>query len=252
MYQDCKSNRESPVILITGGAKRIGAYIVKSLHQNGYRVIIHYCYAEEAAKNLCHSLNALKPNSAAIFQADFNDFSQIDECIRFAQTVWQRLDGVINNGSSFFPTRVGETSLADWQQLMNSNLMAPYFLIQAAIPSLLKSPLSQVINIIDIHGERPLKDFAVYSIAKAGLVMLTKSLAKELGPKIRVNGISPGVTLWPEKQKLSLEEKKALIERAVLKRLTRLEDISETVLYLFRQFSMTGEILHLDCGRLLK
>lgn len=239
------------IALITGGAHRIGAHIVRTLHANHYRVIIHYRHAKDQALELCQTLNAQQADSAAIVQADFDDFAQTTECATKAYQVWQGLDVIINNASSFFPTTVGSTTLHEWQQLMNSNLLAPYFLVQAALPYL-QANQGQVINIVDIHAERPLKDYAVYSIAKAGLLMLTKALACELGPDIRVNAIAPGITLWPENQTTTLAQQEELISRSVLNKISDVEDITRTVLFLLQQGSMTGEVIHVDCGRLLK
>lgn len=253
MVSDKMSNQEQPVVLVTGGALRLGAKIVLALHQRGYRLIIHYRLSQTAASQLCEQLNSIRPHSAAMVQADFDQFSQIAICIEQAFSVWQRLDGIINNASSFFPTVVGETTFQQWQQLLNSNLMAPYFLVQAALPYLqMRKAQTQVINIVDVHGERPLKGYGVYSIAKAGLMMLTKTLAKELGPQILVNAIAPGITLWPVEQDLPSEKRQQLVERTVLKHSVHSEDIVNAILFLLNQSSITGEVIHIDCGRLLK
>lgn len=244
-----KSNSNDPVALITGGARRIGAAIAQALHAVQYRVLIHYRHSYQEAAQLCAQLNTVRADSAAMVQADFAEFATLEPCIQAVVAQWGRLDVIVNNASSFFPTTVGETTLEQWQQLMASNLLAPYFLVQAALPALLVSQ-GRVINITDIHGERPLKGYAVYSAAKAGLMMLTKALARELGPTIQVNAIAPGPTLWAEHQTKAMQP--AVVARSVLKRMTAVEDITRAVLFLLQQTSMTGEIIHLDCGRLLK
>jgi pteridine reductase len=245
------SNIDEPVALITGGAIRLGAKIVRALHEAGYRVIIHYRSSHEAAKQLQDELNVLRKDSAALIQADFDQFSHIERCAETATATWQRLDVIINNASSFFPTEIGKTTLSEWQQLLNSNLMAPYFLVQSVLPYLQRSN-GRIINIADIHGKKPLKGYGVYSIAKAGLIMLTKVLARELGPKIQVNAIAPSITLWSEQQALSKAKREELIDRTVLKHITDSDDIIHALFFLLGQNSMTGQTLKIDCGLSLK
>jgi pteridine reductase len=241
------SHSEAPVALITGAARRIGAVIAQNLHQSGYRVIIHYNQSQQAALDLAKSLNQRHANSAQVLRADLNQFDSLDDLIDQSAQLWGRLDVLINNASSFFPTPVGETTEAHWQDLINTNLKAPYFLAQAA-SNYLKRSQGCIINIADIHGERPLKNYPVYSIAKAGLIMLTQALARELAPEIRVNAIAPGVTLLPEKS-LHEELVMQLTEKNPLKHFANPEDIAQAVLFFIQQQSITGQTLNIDGGR---
>ena len=241
---------DCPVALITGGARRIGAVIAQSLHQAGYQVIIHYHHSETDARALAHSLNQRRAHSAAIISADLNQFAELESLITQARRQWGRLDVLVNNASSFFPTPVGATTAAQWQDLINTNLTAPYFLAQAAAEYLAQQQ-GCMINIADIHGERPLKGYPVYSIAKAGLIMLTKALARELAPHVRVNAIAPGIALLPEKP-LSENLITELKAKTLLKRFAQPQDIAHAVLFLLLQSAMTGEILHIDAGRSLR
>lgn len=240
----------SPVALITGGARRIGAVIVESLHRAGYRVVIHYHQSKDQALALADRLNKLHENSAVAVSADLNQFAALELLIKQTQQTWQRLDILINNASSFFPTPVGSTSEDQWHDLMNTNLKAPYFLAQNAAPYL-SAHQGCIINIADIHGERPLKGYPVYSIAKAGLVMLTKTLARELAPQIRVNAIAPGVTLLSEKL-TEVDFIDQLREKTLLKRFAEPKDIAQAVLFLIQQNAITGQTLNIDCGRSIR
>jgi len=246
-----KSNSETQVALITGAARRIGAAIARCLHQHGFNVVIHYYRSEEEALSLTEELNKKRPNSAVAIAACLDFMDQIDELADKATQHWGRLDLIINNASRYFATRVGETSTQSWHELMNSNLMAPYFLVQKCLP-FLKASKGAVINIIDIHGQKPLKNYVVYSTAKAGLAMLTKALAKELGPEIRVNGVAPGPTLWPE-GKNSIDEalQAKLIAKTALKRQGEAQDVALTVLFLAQHSFLTGQIINVDSGRIL-
>ena len=246
-----KSNSNAPVALITGAARRIGAAIASCLHAHGYRVIIHYYRSEAEALGLAKKLNEIRPNSAIALPACLDFMDQLNELAEKACAHWQRLDLLVNNASRYFATRVGETSTQSWHELMNSNLMAPYFLVQQTLPYLKKSQGS-VINVIDIHGQKPLKNYAVYSVAKAGLAMLTKALAKELGPDIRVNGVAPGPTLWPEGKNSVDEDLQArLIAKTALKRQGEAGDVALTILFLAQQSFLTGQIINVDSGRVL-
>lgn len=246
-----KSNEQTPVVLVTGGARRLGKELVKALHAANYRVIIHYRFSKGDAEALCQDLNHLRENSAALVEANFVEISEIIACGEKAAAIWGRIDVVINNASSFFPTKVGETTPAQWQELLNSNVMAPYFLVQSVLP-FLQSQQSHVINIADIHGQKPLKGYAVYSTAKAALIMLTKALARELGPLIQVNAIAPGIILWSDDHPPSLADRKNLTNRTVLKKIASVKDIIQTIFFLLSQSSITGEVINVDCGRLLK
>lgn len=246
-----KSNTEAPVALVTGAARRIGAAIVESLHTHGYRVIIHYYRSEAEALALAEKLNNKRPDSAVAIAACLDFMDQINDLAEKSCSQWQRLDLLVNNASRYFATRVGETALQSWHELMNSNLMAPYFLVQKTLPYLKKSQ-GAIINVIDIHGQKPLKNYVVYSVAKAGLSMLTKALAKELGPEVRVNGVAPGPTLWPE-GKNSIDEnlQARLIAKTALKRRGEAADVAQTVLFLAQQSFLTGQIINVDSGRVL-
>lgn len=239
-----------PVVLITGGAKRIGAIIAKTLHQNGYNILIHYRKSAEAANSLVAELNTTRPHSANCLQADFNHFNELKDLIQQAYQLWQRLDVLVNNASDFFPTVVSdEISEQSWELLMNSNLKGPYFLSLYA-SSYLKQQQGCIVNITDIHGQKPLKNYSVYSIAKAGLTMLTKALAKDLAPEIRVNAVAPGPTIWPENTSiLSDKQKNKILEKTALKKLVNPQQIATTVLFFCQQTAITGQVLNVDCGR---
>jgi len=191
------SNLQGKTVLITGAARRIGAVVAKTLHQAGADIVIHYRNSSEAAKLLVAELNKERGNSAFTIQADLCQFETFDELIAQVISFTGRLDVLINNASSFYSTPVGSVTEKQWDDLHCSNLKAPFFLSQAAT-SELKNRQGCIVNMVDIHGMRPLKGYPVYSSAKAGLIMLTQSLAKELAPEIRVNGIAPGIIMWPE------------------------------------------------------
>jgi pteridine reductase len=236
------------VVLITGGARRVGAEIVRVLHGTGASVLIHYRNSADAAHALASELNGIRPNSIAIQSADLVDPDAADQLVRAALREFGRLDILINNASTFYPTAVGETTSAQWDDLMGSNLKAPFFLSQAAAPSL-RTQSGLILNIIDIHALRPLKRHPVYSIAKAGLAMLTRSLARELGPDIRVNGIAPGPVLWPEHH-MEDDLKREIIAKTALKRHGAPRDIAATALFLAKDAPyITGQIIAVDGGR---
>lgn len=234
--------------LITGGAKRVGAVTSRTLHQAGYNVIIHCRLSRQAADTLAAELNDERADSAAVIQGDLNIASVYDHIIEQAFQRWQRLDVLVNNASSFFSTPVGSITLDDWDNLVNSNMKAPLFLAQAAAPYL-KQSHGNIINMVDVHAQRPMKEHPVYCAAKAGLAMLTMSLAKELGPEIRVNGIAPGAILWPEND-MPEHTKKLILERTSLKRPGEPIDIAKTILFLVRDADyITGQIIAVDGGR---
>ncbi|MCK5395272.1 MAG: pteridine reductase [Gammaproteobacteria bacterium] len=242
------NNATAKTALITGGSKRIGAAISRLLHQAGYNVIIHYRLSEQAANELAKELNALRADSAKVIQGDLNSETIYNRLIEQAYQCWNRLDVLINNASSFYPTPVGSITMDDWHNLINSNMKAPLFLAQAAAPYL-KQTQGNIINMIDVHGQRPMKDHPVYCAAKAGLGMLTMSLAKDLGPDIRVNGVSPGAILWPEND-ISDHTKKLILKRTSLKRPGEPLDIAKTILFLIRDANyITGQIISVDGGR---
>ena len=236
------------VALITGAAKRIGAAISRRLHEHGANVAIHYRDSSDEANALCDELNATRLDSAMPLRADLSDTNAFPELIN-SITKWHgQLDILINNASSFYPTPTGQISDADWDNLIGTNLKAPLFLAQAALAPL-RSSRGVIVNIVDIHAQRPLRNHAVYGAAKAGLAMLTRSLARDLAPDIRVNGVSPGAILWPETD-LSDAAKKSILGQIPLGRTGEPEDIAGCVLYLVRDaIYVTGQIIAVDGGR---
>jgi pteridine reductase len=245
------TNSNNPVALITGAARRIGADITRNLHFQNYNVVIHYHRSSSEAIALAKELNSLRPASAICIHGDLLNTVLLNDLIHEAVQVWQRLDALINNASTFYPTPIGETTEVQWGDLIGSNLKAPFFLTQAAAPYL-RQYKGSVVNIIDIHAKKPMMDHSVYSIAKAGLAMLTKSLALELGPEIRVNGVSPGVNIWPEgENQIRLEKQKKMIAKIPLKRVGVPQDIADAVGFLLAHDYITGQIIAVDGGRSL-
>lgn len=236
------------MVLITGGARRVGAVIARTLHGAGARVLIHYHRSSEEAHALAAELNARRAHSAIVFAADLLDASLAPAIVGAAMAAFGRLDVLINNASTFYPTPVGGITPEQWDDLLGSNLKAPLFLSQAAAPHL-RTARGLILNLIDIHALRPLKGHPVYSAAKAGLAMLTKSLARELGPEIRVNGIAPGPVLWPE-QPMEDALKREIIGKTALKRHGTPQDIARTALFLAKDAPyITGQIIAVDGGR---
>lgn len=234
--------------LITGAARRIGAAIAATLHAAGANVAIHCRGSMPAAEELSATLNRLRADSAQVFPADLLA-SGAPETLVASVVKWAgRLDVLVNNASSFYPTPVGSITEEQWDDLIGSNLKAPLFLSQAAKPHL-KAQRGVIINIVDIHGQRPLRNHPVYGTAKAGLAMLTRSLAKDLAPEIRVNGISPGAILWPE-DGMSRETRDLILRQIPLARTGSPQDVADGVLYLARDAHyVTGQILAIDGGR---
>ena len=238
------------VVLVTGASHRIGATIVRLLHAEGMNVILHYRHSREAAQAIQQELNAIRDESVILIQADLHETAKINEMVREAVKGWGRIDAIINNASSFYPTPIGKIDERVWDDLIGSNLKAPLFLCQAAAPYL-KQQQGNIVNIVDIHADRPLKEHTVYSIAKAGLVMLTKSMARELGPDVRVNAVAPGAILWPEND-IDDVTKKRILSGTVLKRQGSPDDIARAVRFLIKEANyMSGQILTVDGGRTL-
>ncbi len=236
------------MLLITGGARRVGAQIARTLHSAGANVLLHYRTSEAAAKALAAELNQSRPASVAIHGADLHTAEAPAALVAAALREFGRIDILINNASAFYPTPVGEISAAQWDDLFGSNVKAPFFLSQAAVPSLRES-CGLIINIVDIHGLRPLKGHPVYSAAKAALAMLTRALAQELGPQIRVNGIAPGPILWPEGP-MDEALKQEIIAKTALKRHGSPRDVARTALFLAQDAPyITGQIIAVDGGR---
>lgn len=235
-------------VLITGAAKRLGSAIARRLHAAGASIVIHYRNSTAQAQRFVAELEALRPGSTAAVSVDLLDLAQLPRLVDAALERFGRLDILVNNASSFYPTPVGTITPQQWDDLFGTNLRAPLFLTQAAVPAL-RETRGLVINMVDIHGERPLKAHPVYSAAKAGLVMLTRSLARELGPEIRVNGIAPGPVMWPERE-MDSSLKDEIIAKTALKRSGSPEDIARTA-YFFAVDApyVTGQVLAVDGGR---
>lgn len=241
-------NLSGKVALVTGAAKRIGATICRHLHADGADIVIHYRGSADDANALRDELNSERNESAVTLQADLADSAAIDDLVATASKWRNSLDILVNNASSFYPTPIGEITEASWDDLVGTNLKAPLFLSQAAAP-LLREARGAIINIVDIHSQRPLRDHAVYGSAKAGLAMLTRALAKDLAPEIRVNGVSPGAIMWPEAG-LSDAAKQNILDQVPLGRVGDADDIAGCVLYLVRNASyVTGQIIAVDGGR---
>jgi pteridine reductase len=234
-------------ILITGAAKRIGAAMARGLHGANMDVIIHYNTSSSEAKELTSELNAIRPDSAYPLAADLLDTDKIESFINQAWSFKQRLDVLINNASVFYPTPIDEISATQWEFMFGLNLKAPLFLSTIASSHLAKNN-GCIINLADVHAERPLKNYSLYSMSKAGLAMQTKALAKELGPKIRVNAISPGAILWPEN--IDDKTKQTILDRTILKKQGEVADIVNASYFLIENADyMTGQILTIDGGR---
>lgn len=239
------------VVFITGAARRVGAQIARAVHAHNASVVIHYRHSAQSAEALCSELNAGRPGSAAAIQGDLNIGADLPGLAQQAVECFGRVDALVNNASSFYPTPVGESTLAQWDDLMGSNLRAPFFLSQALAGELGKNA-GCIVNMVDIHASRPLKEHPIYCAAKAGLVMLTQSLAKELGPHIRVNGIAPGPVMWPENQ-TDDSAKEKIIEGTLLKRPGSPQDVANTAVFLIRDATYTtGQIIAVDGGRSLR
>ncbi len=245
-----KPTLDGKVVLITGAAHRIGATTASTLHAAGANIVLHYRSSKEGAEALQQALNAVRDDSVILLQGDLLDTASLPTLVEEAYAAWGRLDVLINNASTFYPTPMGTVTEAHWHDLMGANLKAPFFLAQAAAAHL-KTERGCIVNIVDIHADRPLKAHPVYSMAKAGLVMMTKSLACELGPEVRVNAIAPGAILWPEND-MDDSTKARIIERTFLKRQGSPQDIARAALFLIRDADYTsGQILNVDGGRSL-
>ena len=240
----------APVVLVTGAARRVGAEIVRSLHEAGARVAIHYHSSAAAANDLAARLNAARADSAATFAADLLDIAALPRLVEGVVAHFGRLDALVNNASSFYATKVGAVDTAAWDDLIGSNLKAPLFLSQAAAAQLDRAG-GCIVNITDIHAERPLKGYPVYCAAKAGLLGLTRALALELGPRVRVNAVAPGPIEWPQgTNDFPPEARTAIIAHTLLKRVGSPADIAQAVKYLiFDAPYVTGQVINVDGGR---
>lgn len=239
----------SPVVLVTGAARRVGAAIAREFHEAGARVVIHYGRSRQEAEYLVAELNGGRAASAAAVQGDLAAAPVAAQVMAATLGAFGRLDVLVNNASSFFPTPLGEIGPTAWDDLMGSNLKGPFFLSQAAAPHLRASG-GAIVNITDIHGERPLKGFPVYCAAKAGLIGLTRALAIELAPAVRVNAVSPGPIEWPVHEDFPAAERAAIIDHTLLKRIGEPRDIARVVRFLALEAPyVTGQIINVDGGR---
>ena len=240
---------QGKVVLITGGAKRVGAATCRRLHSAGANLMLHYRVSAGEARLLQAELNHQRKDSVALIQADLLDTAKLPARVEQTLQSFGRLDALVNNASSFFQTPVGEITAAAWEDLIGANLRAPLFLSQAAAPALKKAQ-GAIVNITDIHAERPLKNYVVYSIAKAGLVGLTRSLARELAPEVRVNAVAPGPILWPDDESFDELSRQRIISHTPLKREGTPEDIAKAVHFLLAEATyVTGETINVDGGR---
>jgi len=238
------------VALVTGAARRIGAEIVRHLHQAGLHIVLHYRNSDKEARLLAQELNQVRSDTVKLVRGDISKAKQVNNIISAAIEQFGRLDVLVNNASGFYPTVIGEITENDWETLIGSNLKGPLFLAQAAADELQRNQ-GCIVNIVDIHADRPLKNYPVYSIAKAGLAMLTKSLARELAPEVRVNAVSPGAILWPEAPHHTAQHQD-IIQRTALKREGEPSDIARTVEFLVNNAPyITGQIIAVDGGRTL-
>lgn len=247
------STKSSPAFdgqwaLVTGAGRRIGACIARTLHEHGMNIAIHYRGSARDADQLAAELNGSRDGSAITVQADLLDTARLTELVDEVVAQTGRLDLLVNNASTFYPTPLDEVTEDNWNDLLGTNLKAPLFLAKAAAPHLEKSN-GNIINIVDIHAQRPLSNHPVYGPAKAGLAMLTRSLAKDLAPAVRVNGVSPGAILWPE-DGMTEKVEQAIIKQVPLKRTGEPDDIAKTVLFLVKDAHyITGQIIAVDGGR---
>ena len=239
---------EDKVALITGGSRRIGAATARMLHGAGMRLVIHYRDSADSAKALRQELCEKRPDSVTLIRGNLEEIAKVKNLVREAAATMDGLDVLINNASRFFPTPISAATEDQWDSLMNTNLKAPFFLSQAAAPYLAKAG-GCIINITDIYAERPLDDHPIYNATKAGLVAMTRSLARDLGPDVRVNGVAPGAILWPEAGMDELS-KQRLISRIPLRQAGDPRDIARTILFLVADAPyITGQIINVDGGR---
>ncbi len=239
-----------PVALITGGARRIGAAIAETLHDAGFNVVVHFRSSRPAALALRRRLEARRPDSVRLIAADLASVNAVEALVAEAVGGWGRLDVVVNNASAFYPTPLGEASEAQWEELLASNLKAPFFLSQAAFPQL-RLRGGCIVNITDVYGLRPRPGYPVYSVAKAGLTALTRALALEMAPDVRVNAVAPGAILWPERP-VAEADRQALLDAVPLRRMGTEADVTRAVRYLVCDAPyVTGQVIAVDGGRSL-
>lgn len=244
------STHSRPVALITGASRRVGAVVARTLHAAGYDLALHYRHSSDAAEALAKDLEQQRAHSTLLLQADLANLSALPSLIEKLLAHFGRLDALINNASAFYATPLGSATPTQWNELFASNAQAPFFLTQAAIPAL-REARGGIVNMLDIYAERPLAGYTLYCMAKASLAAMTRSLALELGPGIRVNGIAPGAVLWPAGGKGDKEQNE-LLSRTPLKRAGAPEDVASAILWLLRDAHYTtGQVIHVDGGRML-
>jgi pteridine reductase len=244
-----KSAADAPVVLVTGAAKRVGAAIVKRLHREGWRVAIHYRASADAAHALAATLNATRPDSAMTLQADLLETTALDALVQQVIAQFGRLDALVNNASTFYPTTLLEFTESDWRTLIGSNLKVPLGLSQAAARHLIATR-GCIVNITDIHAERPMPGYLLYNVAKSGLRGLTLALARDLAPQVRVNAVAPGPIEWPDDGQIAPEERARILDQVPLKREGGAEQIAEAVKYLVCDATfVTGQTINVDGGR---
>lgn len=243
------ATHDRPVALVTGAARRVGAVLARALHAAGYDVALHYRRSTDAARALADELQQQRDDSCLLLQADLADLSSLPRLVAQTTDRFGRLDALVNNASAFYPTPIGEATPAQWQDLFASNAQAPFFLCQAAIPTL-RQTHGSIVNLVDIYAERALAGHPIYVMAKAALMAMTRTLALDLGPDIRVNGVAPGAVLWPEDSSPGGRQK--MLERTPLKRAGVPDDVASAVLWLLRDAPyVTGQIIRVDGGRTL-
>ena len=241
---------ERPVAFITGAAKRVGAVIARTLHAAGYDLALHYRHSATEAELLAASLERQRANSTYTVQAELADIDALPDAMQRVLNRFGRLDALINNASAFYPTPVGTATSAQWNELFASNAQAPFFLAQAAVPAL-REARGAIVNLVDIYAERPLANHPLYCMAKAALAAMTRSLALDLGPDVRVNGVAPGAVMWPSDGK-PYDDQQAMLARTPLQRAGSPEDVAGAVLWLLRDAPfVTGQIIRVDGGRTL-
>jgi len=239
-----------PVVLITGAGRRVGAVIARTLHAAGYDLALHYRHSADAAQALAEELEQQRADSTTLVHGELAELDALPGLVSGALARFGRLDALINNASAFYPTPVGSATPAQWNELFASNAQAPFFLAQAAAPALRQAG-GAIVNLVDIYAERPLANHPIYCMAKAALLAMTRALALDLGPQVRVNAVAPGAVMWPSEGK-SYDDKQAMLDRTPLKRAGSPEDVASAVLWLLRDAPfVTGQVIRVDGGRTL-
>ena len=245
-----KSRTEHPVVLITGAARRVGAVIAHTLHAAGYDVALHYRHSAAEATGLADTLERQRAGSTLLLQGELADTAALPALVESLLAHYGRLDALVNNASAFYPTPVGEATPTQWNELFASNAQAPFFLSQAAVPAL-REAQGGIVNLLDIYAERPLANHPLYCMAKAALAAMTRSLALDLAPLVRVNGVAPGAVMWPSDGK-PYDDQQAMLARTPMQRAGTPEDVASAVLWLLRDAPfVTGQVLRVDGGRTL-